>query len=267
MPVPLSTRRRFVTTAFLGATTVVLAANADTARGSRSMVPPDGMVLVAGGPFRMGTAPEAAARLARRFGYHPSWLSGETPERSVDLPAFAIDRFPVTNGDYARFCAATGHGPPSHWIGGQPPAGLLDHPVASVSHPDAMAYASWAGKRLPTEAEWEKAARGTAGLLFPWGEEFDPEACQFNRDGLARYISTAPVGAHPRGISPCGAMDMVGNVAEWCADGPGPASAYLKGGSWMNAEILNLRPASRGMSGWAANALPFYGFRCARDME
>lgn len=230
------------------------------------MAVPEGMVLIPVGPFLMGTAPAAAERLARRFGYHPSWLSGETPERRVELPAFAIDRFPVTNQGYSLFCLATGHAAPSHWAGGEPPAHLLDHPVAAVSQPDATAYSTWAGKRLPTEAEWEKAARGTEGLLFPWGEEFDPDACQYNRDGLARYLSTAPVSAHPGGASPYGVHDMVGNVAEWCADGPGPASAYLKGGSWMNAEILNLRPASRGMSGWATNAMPFYGFRCAKDI-
>ncbi|MBI2302165.1 MAG: SUMF1/EgtB/PvdO family nonheme iron enzyme, partial [Armatimonadetes bacterium] len=115
-------------------------------------------------------------------------------------------------------------------------------------------------------AEWEKAARGAEGRMYPWGDAFDPDACRWNREDRGdRFLDTAPVTAHPRGASPYGVMDMVGNLAEWCADGPGPHARYLKGGSFINASPLHLRPADRSLSGWANNPMAFYGSRCAED--
>ncbi len=226
----------------------------------------DGMVVIPAGPFLMGTTEEQATRLAEQYGYHVSWLSGEVPQRTVELPAYALDVYPVTNRQYAEFCLATGYPPRLHWRGPSPPELLLDHPVVGVNKADALAYARWAGKRLPTEAEWEKAARGTDGRLFPWGDEFDPDACQWNHDRSPHGPGTAPVSAHPRGASPYGVMDLVGNAAEWCGDGPGPGAAFIKGGCFLSEEIINLRPAARNMSGFANNPSSFYGFRCARDV-
>lgn len=222
------------------------------------------MVRIPAGRFIMGTSAEEAERLAREYGYHPSWLGGETPAREVDLPAFEIDKYPVTNREFRTFCAATGYAPRPHWGGPEPPEAIRDHPVTFVSVVDAQAYADWAGKRLPTEAQWEKAARGTDGRLFPWGSKFDPEACQWNRVHTPEGPGTASVRAHPGGASPYGVMDMVGNVAEWCADSPGPGSAFIKGGCWLTGEIINLRVACRNMSGFATNASMLYGFRCAK---
>ena len=142
----------------------------------------------------------------------------------------------------------------------------MDHPVTSVNRADARAYAAWAGKRLPTEAQWEKAARGENGLIFPWGDEFDPDACQFRRDPLAPAPGTAPVAAHPKGASSYGVTDMVGNVLEWCEDSPGQGSGFLKGGCFLFEEIVNLRAASRIMSGFDNNPLAFYGFRCVEGV-
>ena len=215
------------------------------------------MVDIPAGPFLKGTTPERAAALADKLGYHPSWLSGEVPQQSIDVPAFRIDRFPVTVAEYLAFCEATGHRRPP-----RSPHTRPDHPVTGVDYADATAYAAWAGKLLPTEAQWEKAARGPEGQEYPWGDVFDPEACCWNRapDGGPR-----PVTAHPAGASPYGVMDMVGNVAEWCRDKPAPPAAYIKGGSWMTTSPLNLRPAARNMSGWANNALGFYGFRCVEE--
>lgn len=245
------------------------------------------MVLIPAGVFLMGTSLAETEALASQHGYHPSWLSGEPPQREVDLPDFAIDRYPVTNQQYAEFCQATSHPAPAHWGGSAPPVSILDHPVIYVSRPDAAAYAAWAGKRLPTEAEWEKAARGADGRTFPWGNVFDPDACNWNRNdtgegpptpsGLevldndwnvalaGENLRTTPVTAYPSGASPYGVMDMIGNAAEWCADPPG-AVAYIKGGSWLTAKIVNLRAAHRLMSGFDTNISPFNGFRCAKDV-
>ena len=242
---------------------------AGTAWGGETDVQKDDaeMILIPAGPFLMGTPKEDAERLAEQHGYHVTWLSGEVPQRRIELPAFFIDKYPVTNRRYAAFCKATGHKTPGNWPNGQPPAAPLDHPVTFVNRGDAKAFAHWAGKRLPTEAEWEKAARGPDGQTFPWGNEFDPNACQWNADRSALGPGTAPVSSHPAGASPYGVADMIGNAAEWCADQPGPGAAYIKGGCWLTEQIINLRPAARNMSGFDNNYSSFYGFRCARNAE
>lgn len=226
---------------------------------------PGDMVLIPSGPFQMGTDPELAAKLAAQYRCHVSWLGGETLPQPRSLPAFKIDRYPVTNQQYAFYCAATGAKSPGHWQGAKPPGHLLDHPVVYVSRADARAYAKWIGKRLPTEAEWEKAARGTDGRLYPWGNVFDAECCHWDRDPARPTAGTAPVTAHPRGASPYGVQDLIGNVAEWCEDGPGADAAFTKGGCWLTATPLNLRAAARGMSGNDRNQLPYIGFRCAQE--
>jgi formylglycine-generating enzyme required for sulfatase activity len=226
------------------------------------------MVVVPAGPFLMGTTEDEARKLAQEHGYHESWLSGEVPERRVELPAFAIARYPVTNAQYRAFVEATGHRAPPYWRGREHPAAAPDKPATSVNRADALAYCRWAGVRLPSEAEWEKAARGEDGRVFPWGDEFDPDALNWNEDGSGELtIATTPVDAHPRGASPYGVMDLCGNVAEWCADSPGPGAAFIKGGSWKTAEVINLRAAARNMSGFDNNAMGFYGFRCAKDVD
>lgn len=221
------------------------------------------MVVIPAGPFLMGTSEDDAARLAREYGYHPSWLRGETPQRRVETPVYAIDRHPVTNAQYARFCEATGYTIPTHWGGPTPPERIRDHPVVTVNRADALAYAAWAGKRLPMETEWEKAARGPEGLMYPWGNSFDPEACCWNRTFAEGPM---PVDAHPKGASPYGVMDLVGNVAEWCGDGPGSGSAFIKGGCFLARSPLNLRAASRLMSGFDNNRSLFCGFRCVKEV-
>jgi len=232
-----------------------------------STSPTERTILIEAGTFFMGTSQQEADALASTYGYHPSWLDGEVPQHLIHLSAFAIGEYPVTNEHFALFCAATGHSPPGHWIGGTPPPAILDHPVTRVNQDDAVAYAGWAGMRLPTEAEWEKAARGTNGRRFPWGNAFDPNACHWNEDSSSYGPGTAPVTAHPSGASPYGVQDMVGNVAEWCADLLSPSTAVLKGGAWITEQIINLRPAARNMSGWRNNHYAFCGFRCAKEVE
>ena len=115
----------------------------------------------------------------------------------VAVVAFYIDRFPVTNAEYKVFVEATRHEHPAHWRRGTWPEGKADHPVVQVTWESAAAYAVWAGKRLPTEQEWEKAARGVDGRRWPWGNAFDPRRCNTSSDG------TTPVGRYsPAGDSP-----------------------------------------------------------------
>lgn len=226
----------------------------------------DEMIIIPAGPFLMGTNLKEAEQLAKKYGHHPSWLAGETPQRAVVLPAFRIDKYPVTNRRFLAYVQATGAGMPFDWAGGKPTELQMDLPVRNIAREAARAFAKWDGKRLPKVAEWEKAARGTDGRPFPWGSHFDPEACCHDQGGVTPPVGPSPVNAHPRGASPYGVMDLIGNIAEYCDDAPGPGSAYVKGGCWLTSSPLNLRCAAVGMSGFSNNALDYLGFRCAQDV-
>jgi formylglycine-generating enzyme required for sulfatase activity len=244
------------------------------------------MVLVPAGEFVMGSAPDEIAGLLRR---NPkakgALLKDETPSHRVFLDAFYIDTYEVTNDRFHQFVQATGYRtqaergsggmirtgaktwakvPDANWRAprgqGSSITGLGAHPVVQVSWHDAKAYCAWAGKRLPAEAEWEKAARGTDGRLYPWGNQSDGSRvnfcdrnCPFEWKDEAvddGYGSTSPVGSYDAGKSPYGAYDMAGNVWEWVADRydagyyrrsparnpQGPTSGAqvgLRGGSWL----------------------------------
>ena len=161
-------------------------------------------------------------------------------ERDVSLRPYAIDLTPVTNGQYARFLAQTGYVPRDrenflkHWNHGEVPPGLEDHPVVYVDLEDARAYARWAGKRLPTEEEWQYAAQGADGRTYPWGNEWEPGRCNDGSGG-----GTTAVTAFPQGRSPFGCYDMCGNTWEWTeserSDGR-TRFCILKGGSWYKAK-------------------------------
>ena len=152
------------------------------------------------------------------------WMGGEgeydgKPAHGVSLAKFWIARVPVTNAQYRFFVEAAGHEPPRHWEGGRPPKGKESHPVVYVTWRDALAYCRWlsgvTGKRvaLPSEAEWEKAARGDKDRrAYPWGEAFDATRCNSGDLGLG---DTTPVGIFPEGASPYGVLDLSGNVWEW----------------------------------------------------
>jgi formylglycine-generating enzyme required for sulfatase activity len=174
-------------------------AQAERAAQAATTAGREGMVLVPAGEFMMGSAAT-----------DPTAKSDEQPQRIVRLPAFLIDELEVTNIEYKRFVDATNWPAPSGWIDGKYAENFEFLPVTGVTWWDAMAYARWVGKRLPTEAEWEKAARGTKGGRFPWDDQFAPERA--NND-----IGLLPSGSLPTGASPYGAMDMAGNAAEWTA--------------------------------------------------
>lgn len=177
----------------------------DSSQGSREEPVREEMVSIPAGPFIRGTD-------------HGGF--DERPQRTLVLDAFAIDRYEVTNFQYQQFVDATGHrksGPPSRYAKNMSKMRGLNQPVVYVSWDDAEAFCRWKGKRLPTEAEWEKAMRGTDGRLWPWGDVEQPNGANWARvqDG---YDVAAPVGAVLTDASPYGVMDGAGNVMEWVGD-------------------------------------------------
>jgi formylglycine-generating enzyme required for sulfatase activity len=158
------------------------------------------------------------------------FFAGEHNE-PIYLPAFYIDVYPTTNADYARFVAATDADPPQHWQDGEPPADQLDYPVVFVTWHDANAYAQWAGKELPTAQQWEKAARGTRGDIYPWGSQRTPAKCNCREHGIG---STTPVDRYASGVSPYGVYDMCGNAWEWCSTETTPGRYELKGSAFTS---------------------------------
>ena len=171
-------------------------------------------VTVPAGEFLMGSDREDIRREGLRYGFPTPWFEDERPARKVNLPAFEIDRHEVTAKEYRRFTEATRHRTPSGWLNGTYPSGTGDYPVVDVDWYEASDYCRWAGKRLPTEEEWEKAARGTDGRLYPWGNVFDPAHANIAPDP-AISGRPVPVGGYPSGKSPYGVDDMIGNVWEW----------------------------------------------------
>lgn len=151
--------------------------------------------------------------------------------RLLWLPAFYIDLTPITNSEYTAFVEATGHRSPPHWSDGRISDDLQDHPVVNVTFRDATAYAKWAGKNLPTVAEWEKAARGTKGNAYPWGDQETPAKCNVRETGMGH---TTPVGLYRSGVSPYGLYDMSGNVWEWCRTETTPGRYVLKGSAFTS---------------------------------
>ena len=172
------------------------------------------------------------------------FLMGEQLQR-VELPEFRIAKYPVTNAEYFRFIKATGHRRPEHWLRNDSyPPELARHPVVFVSWEDAVAYVEWVGTRLPSEAEWEKAARGTDGRVYPWGNEFIAENCNTSESDAA---GVGPVNVHPGGASPYGVMGLAGNVWEWTSTNYDDEEQWrvLKGGAWDYKGLKDTRCAFR----------------------
>lgn len=166
------------------------------------------MILIPAGEFLMGSD----------LSVDEDALDYEQPQHTLYLPDYYLAKTPVTNTQYAAFVQATGHEWPKHWEGGDPPRNKEDHPVVNISWRDAVVYCRWLSRvtgkpyRLPSEAEWEKGARGSDGRIYPWGNRWDTERCN-SKEGGKR--DTTPVGAYPQGASPYDLLDMAGNVCEW----------------------------------------------------
>ena len=240
------------------------------ARGSRLGDAPNKMVFIPAGKFIMGT---------------DTRLPDEGPQHMVTLSEYYIDIHEVTNLQYKKFNDATNGRSPRHWRNRTFPEGKADHPVVYVTWNNANDYCQWAGKRLPTDQEWEKAARGTKGQLFPWGDEFDTSKANtpLRWKEVGSFGDTTPVGSFEEGKSPYGLYDISGNVWEWTdswykaypgnkteSESYGERYKTLKGGSWFDCSFYKC-----GISAPVFNRAFFakkvkndsFGFRCAKTAD
>ncbi|MBI3682962.1 MAG: formylglycine-generating enzyme family protein [Acidobacteria bacterium] len=233
----------------------------------------EGMVLIPAGEFTMGRTrltPDDQTRM------RPLVLLDDRPDHKVYLDAYWMDKTEVTHGQYAEFVKATSRNPPYHWRDGQLPADRTNDPIYNVDWEDAMAYCGWRGKRLPSEAEWERAARGGKdGFNYPWGDKADRKLALYDiQDGAGAVARFPP--------NEFGLHDMAGSVSEWCFDwfereyyakspsrNPrGPETGVYKvirGGAWSDSPARItvffrnwVRPNQR---------TPNLGFRCAKDPQ
>ncbi len=215
------------------------------------------MMYIPPGEFLMGTSAVEMDTLLRLYPeWSPEMFRNEQPQLSVFLDGFYIYKTPVAVAQYLNYCHESGREmPPS------PPWGWVDdHPMVNVTWHEAVDYCEWAGVRLPSEAEWEKAARGTDGRRYPWGDAWDRTRCRCSELEKLDAGCTTPVGSYPQGASPYCVLDMVGNVTEWCADWYDPTGyqaaaaripaalldgdrKVLRGGAWLFNDPLDLRCA------------------------
>lgn len=238
--------------------------------------PPSGMAYIPGGEFLMGSNDGDDL---------------ERPQHKVTVGPFFIDRYEVTCEDYEKFVRATGHQVPDGWKNGSYLPGAARRPVTGVDWDDANAYARWAGKRLPTEEEWEFAARGSDGRRYPWGDEWSARAANAEKSNASKTAEAnvvtleymRNVGEYPEGKSPYGVFDMIGNAWEWTAtelvgyegrplpkklsDGEPPVPGkVIRGGCYLNERSTATTTYRRG---WDARDAPNYkntGFRCVKDV-
>jgi formylglycine-generating enzyme required for sulfatase activity len=235
----------------------------ETARTSNAPTPPTGMVYVPGGEFMMGRDEKDGGD------------EYERPAHKIPVKPFFMDQYDVTNEDYAKFVKATGHRVPSNWMNGSYSVDAARKPVTGVTWDDATTYAKWAGKRLPTEEEYEFAARGTDGRLYPWGNDWS--AGLANAEGAAN--GTVDVGTY-KGTSPFGAYDMVGNAWQWTASKltaypggsiPGQIAGanlrVIRGGTYASKAGQATATYRRGWPATGANNYNNTGFRCVEDVK
>jgi len=215
-----------------------------------STLPPAGMAYVSAGEFIIGS---------------DEGTEFEKPRRKIYLKDFFIDKYEVTNAEYKRFLDATGHKAPKDWVDNYYSAGKGNHPVTNISYLDAEAYAKWTGKRLPTEEEWEKAARGTDGRKYPWGNQWVLDRANVRIVGSFKKRSSQPVGSYPKGVNPYACFDFSGNVWEWTSSKFNQKYHIIRGGSFLQPPEL----ATTSFRDFyeAEKTREDIGFRCVKDVK
>jgi formylglycine-generating enzyme required for sulfatase activity len=247
---------------------------------------PEGMVLVPGGTFTMGSTQEQINRVLEeaKKGFSDDFKKFFGPEslrhslhkaKQVYVKAFYIDKYEVTNREYKKFTDATVHKSPDYWKGNQIPEGMEDCPVVRVTLMDAQEYAKWANKRLPTEAEWEKAARGPKDRRgYPWGGETYSKGKANIWETGEKKGDLKPVGSYPEDKSPCGCYDMCGNAQEWTTDtititdDPHHSGVHpvIRGGGYTDSPFESRCDFVRWLMRSDEKSYSL-GFRCAKDVE
>lgn len=226
----------------------------------------EGMVFIPAGPFIMGMGGNGALmRLIEDPTGDRQTLHDERAEHTEQMKAFYIDRYEVTNGQYARYILAAGGRAPGGWRG-RPiyPEGERDDPVVSINQSEAEGYCKWLGKRLPTEEEWEKAARGATGTLYPWGNQYEQGKANTWEEGKRKPVS---VYEYSGDVSVYQVHDLAGNVAEWTSTivqlWTDEVRVVIKGGSWaVDGRDWNL--SAQGLSP-AHGYMNHVGFRCVKS--
>ncbi len=279
---------RLKTHAFFLLLAVIIVSGAGCSNQISTKTGKDGqvMVQVPAGEFRMGSSAEQVASLGNQFTLLPDALQSESPQQTLSLSEVFIDQTPVTNAEYKKFLDANPDRAVPYldltfvqqWNWDQTartfPNGRDQYPVVLVTWFDAAAYCKWADARLPTEAEWEKAARGTDGRIWPWGNAWELSRANTVEEKIG---DATPVGQFAKGASPYGALDMVGNVWQWTStlDKPYPYNAtdgredpnaaglrITRGGAWLFGAAVT-RTATRNRFAPDAKSASI-GFRCAQ---
>jgi len=233
----------------------------------------DEMVRIAGGVLEMGVPAKRVGWMVKRLKAKPKDFFDQQPRHEVKVKPFYIDKYEVTNRQYAKFVKATKHRAPKHWKYGEPSKKKGDYPVVNVSWEDAAAYAKWAGKRLPSEVEWEMAARDGTRHIFPWGQVFRQNRTNIRGSG---FNAASITGRYEKGQSHNDCYDFSGNVAEWTATWyaayPGhklsdPAAGskthrVVRGGSWKSRPHQATTVARDKLP--PDTAVDYVGFRCVK---
>ena len=239
------------------------------------------MVLVSAGDFIMGTDKVDDENSHRKIGTVKPLYLDQHPIRKIYLDEFYVDKYEVTNKEYKKFLDLSGYDElPGHWKNGSYAVGTEMYPVTHITWRESLTYALWAKKTLPTEAQWEKAARGNYGRIFPWGNTYEKGKSNIDIDGIRALAKT---GSYPDDVSPYGVYDMAGNVMEWTMDWylPYPGNSYknprfgkslkvLRGNAYQKAGHYFLDAYRYSFSRTEADPNDYFenvGFRCVQLLK
>jgi formylglycine-generating enzyme required for sulfatase activity/cytochrome c biogenesis protein CcdA len=240
--------------------TFIFIANANTDKSQLNSLEGD-MIYIPAGSFIFGTNKQDSSGEALSLGLPKPWYIDEGPEQNIFLKAFYIDRYEVTNHRYKIYIDDLNAVAPRHWENNKFPDGQGEFPVVNVTWYDASNFCQWAEKKLPSEKQWEKAARGEAGSEYPWGREFQPNYANLSKKSGSKNL-ISPVGSYPRSASPLGVHDLVGNVWEWIRDDYSP----YRGSTYKSENFSRELKVLRGQSAKGIGHFPGAAYLSALKM-